>query len=775
MYRIPKFFLAFLFFVVYAQSQQHVGQWKSFTDMKSVRSAVLVGNSVWAATGGGVFVYDTTSGLFTRFTNIDGLNTNDVLSINFDGTHYIWAGEAGGWVNVYDINTHQWQTIADIANRTESTRKGIQSFNFKGDTVFIVTEFGVSVFRRSRWEFADTYQNLGFTSPQVSCMALQQSRIWIGTDKGLTVSNLGSGVWNQYTAFPGIASNGVTALAVFNDTLVIGTATGAVYFAFNDISPKAISLLSNRSIRELRVGNGMLYVLSASDSNSTVETLTSILNIPQTVISNSDVQGVSIIPASSLWIATASKGLAHLTGSIWNYSYPNGPNSNFFSSLAVDADGVLWCASGETAHAGFYRYNPSLPDDKQWINFTSQYNAIMWKYNRSNNNYEPFDDFYKISLGANGSVWASSWGDGVVEIVGDSIVRKYNYYSTPSLPGATSKDYDYVVSGGVAIDNEGKTWIVNRNEANGRSLLRLDNDTAGTPFDNQFKSWGWFHGVVIDRNDTKWMGSTVPWHMDKSDGLYFFNEQNIISGAESYGGWGKLSTDDGLLSNIVLSLAIDLDGEIWVGLGLGVIIIPDPLNPSFRPPPSYPLREQVIQSIAVDAVNNKWIGTKEGILVVNADGTQLLQSYTVASTNKSLLSNDVQSIAIDQKRGIAYFATEQGLSSLVIASVQTSRAYSTIECGPNPFILPSNQPLTIRNLVPNSTIKIVTVNGSVVTELVGKTFWDGQNQNGVFGGKAFWDGRDKNGALVASGIYFIFASAENGSQTIVGKVAIIRK
>jgi ligand-binding sensor domain-containing protein len=156
MYRVSKFFLAFLFLIVYAQSQQHVGQWKSFTDMKSVRSAVLVGNNIWAATGGGVFVYDTASSLFAKFTNIDGLDTNDVLAIAFDGAHNIWVGGAGGWVNVYNINTHQWQTIADIANRTESTHKGIKSFSFKGDTVFIVTEFGVSVFSRSRWEFRDT-------------------------------------------------------------------------------------------------------------------------------------------------------------------------------------------------------------------------------------------------------------------------------------------------------------------------------------------------------------------------------------------------------------------------------------------------------------------------------------------------------------------------------------------------------------------------------------------------------------------------------------------
>jgi ligand-binding sensor domain-containing protein len=755
MHRIPKLFLFFSLLTSHTLSQQHVGQWKSFTDMKSVRSAVLVANNIWAATGGGVFVFDTARGSFNRFTNIDGLDTNDVLAIAFDGTQNIWVGGAGGWVNVYDIQAHRWRTIADIANRTESTHKGILSFSFKGDTVFIVTEFGVSVFRNSRWEFGDTYQNVGLISPQVSCMALQQNRIWIGTDKGLTTSFFGSSTWKIYNSFPGTTSSSVTALAVFNDTLIIGTAHGAAFFALNDINPQTIPFLNNRSIQELRVVNGRLYVLSALGSNFRIETLASPLALPQTVSSNSEAQGVCIVPAPSPWIGTASKGLAHLIGSTWNYSYPNGPNSNFFSSIAVDADGVLWCASGETAHAGFYRYNSSLSDDQQWKNFTSDHFPIMRK------NGALFDDYYNISLGAAGTIWVSSWGDGIVKVVGDSISRKYNYYSSPSLPGAISDHPEFVVSSGVAIDNEGKVWIVNRNEANGRSLLRLDSDTTGTFFDDQFNSsWGYFHNIVIDQNNTKWMGSTVPWHMDPGNGLFFFNEQKTVSGTASTGGWGNISN---MSDNKVLSLTIDLDGTIWVGLGLGIVIIPDPLNPTYRNT-SFPLREQVVQSIAVDAVNNKWIGTKEGVFVVNADGTQLLQSYTVASTNKRLLSNDVRTINIDQKRGIIYFGTEQGLSSLSIEAVQTNRSYSELQVGPNPFILPSDQPLIIRNLVVNSTIKILTVSGSVVTQ------FEAQG-----GGRAFWDGRDKKGTFVSSGIYFIAAYSENGSQTVTGKVAVIRK
>ncbi len=760
MHRIPKVVFIFLIMVVDVQSQQQrIGEWKSFTDMKSVRKAILIGKSIWAATGGGVFAFDTSSGQFTKFTNVDGLDTNDVRTIAYDSSNNIWIGGAGGWVNIYDMNTQHWQIIKDIAAKKEYTNRGIQSFIFKGDTVFIVTEFGISVFRISRWEFGDTYSNFGsLLSPQVSCFAIQQNRMWVGTAAGLATALLSApNSWINYTSSTGLPSNLITSLTVFNDTLMIGTSNGVAYFASDDTVPRAVASLIGRYIRQLQVDRGRVLVLSMSGLNFTVESLASVHDPPTIIASNSNVQGVCIIPASSLWFATASKGLAHMSASGWEYLYPDGPNSNFFNSVVVDANGVLWGAPGEIMPAGFYRYNPALPDNVQWKSFIGERNLFM------NRGGQPFDKYHKVSLGTNGSVWASSWGDGMVEIVADTIRRKLDYYSTPGLPGAVADDPDYVVSGGVAVDNEGKTWIVNRNEVTGRSLLRLDSDSTATFYLNKKNSnYGRFHDVAIDRYGTKWMTNTVPWHIinDPSTGLYYFNENGLIPGTQSNSGWGNIS---GMSSDLVLSCTVDLEGQVWAGLGLGVVIIPDPLYPNLRST-SFPLREQTVQSIAVDAVNNKWIGTKEGVFVVNTDGTELLRTYTVASTNKRLLANDVRTIAIDQKLGIVYFGTEQGLSSLSIEAIQTNRSYSKLEVGPNPFVLPSDQPLIIRNLIANSTIKILTVSGTVVTQ------FEAQG-----GGRGFWDGRDKNGMFVPSGIYFIVAFAENGSQVTTGKVAIIRR
>jgi flagellar hook assembly protein FlgD len=72
--------------------------------------------------------------------------------------------------------------------------------------------------------------------------------------------------------------------------------------------------------------------------------------------------------------------------------------------------------------------------------------------------------------------------------------------------------------------------------------------------------------------------------------------------------------------------------------------------------------------------------------------------------------------------------------------------------------------LTINNLVSNSTIKILTVNGMLMTEFAAQG-----------AGRAFWDGRDSQGAYVPSGVYYIVAFTENGNQVANGKVAVVRK
>jgi len=741
-------------------SQLRIGTWDSFTDQKQVRAVAIEGSRVWAATSGGVFVLDTVTSAIRQFTNTDGLTSNDLLAIHVSSDRKVWVGASDGSLNVLDPESEVWYSINDIR---ESTRrnKAIRGFAESGDTLLIAGEFGVSVYLLTREEFADTYFSFGFSgTPLVTSVAIAGDRVWVGSSLGVAFGSRSSrdltspSGWTIRTAFPAMSAS-ITALAPTSSGIVAGSTNGACIF--DGVSATSIPEIAGRNVTAVMHSANNVWVLSNSGGNGRIDRFADPVGSGLLAIELTGVQGNALRVASSgdvFWIGTATAGIATQTGSVWSFAAPNGPNSNQFIGLAVADDGAVWCGSGLNGSGkGFYRYQPDLPAGERWKNFTLARDPAL----RTN-------DYYKVSVGLNGSVWISSWGNGVVQIIGDSVARRIDANSTPSLAGAVANNPQYVVAGSVVPDAQGDTWFVVRTAINGNHLSRMVNETTFVYYQNQYNTAeGLFQSMVIDRNGTKWLGNSEP--SDKKDrGLYFFNEERTVSRTRSTGGWGYLGVSDGLSSNSIICFAVDNDGDVWVGMDLGVTIITNPLSPRTSRYPSQPLREQSIQAIAVDAVNNKWVGTKEGVFVVSPDGTQLIAQYTVASTFGKLLDNDVRSIAIDQRRGIVYLGTEKGLSALRIAAVQTKATFSTLEFGPNPYLVPSSELLVIRGLVENASIKIMTPSGSLVKEFRAQG-----------GGRAFWDGTDERGNTVASGVYFVIASADNGASAVTGTVAVVRR
>ena len=744
----------------------HAQTWKNYTCMKSVQALTVSNSTIWAATGGGVFSYTPSSGTIMQYNNSEGVPSNTLTAIVVDTAQRIWVGGSDGSIGVYAQNGGSWTTISDIKNIDPTIRpqKSIQDFFVSGDTMFVATQFGVSVFRISEWGFRDTYANFGFSSsPTVTRVAVQGGRIWVGTTSGIASASLtfpyltASDQWTTYSLSHLFSSPSVTALAVYDNTVIVGTSSGAAAFIYNVFQP--IRNLNGKNIVKFRVSEDKrsLYVLCAVSSGFEIDSLASLQSSVQTIASNSSLPVNDFVVSPGVYVGTSASGISKKNGVVWDTIVPNGPNSNTMTSLAVDPSGVLWVGTlPNGGGTGFYRFDLSRSETDRWKIFTSSMYPIMrlMHYNSI------FDDYYRISIGANGTVWVSSWGDGVVEVVSDTIKRKYNYYSKPSLPGAKADNPTYVVTGGVAVDNEGNTWIANRDEYSSQSIVKLTGDSTALYFPNALNpSAAWFHDLVIDQYDTKWMANSVPSDI-KEKNLYYLNEKDSLPG--TFHGWGVLTNSDGLPGNAVLSLAMDLDGSLWVGTSLGAAIISDPSNPSGSISTAYALTGQMVQSIAVDAMNRKWVGTKEGAFLVSADGTELLQQYSVENTGGMLANDDVRSIALDPSRGIAYFGTENGLSSLTIGVVQTQTSYTKLKIFPNPYLIPNGNLLTIHNLTPNSTIKILTVSGILVTQ------FDAQG-----GGQAVWDGKNFRGAYVPSGIYIIVAFTQD-NKAVAGKVAVIR-
>jgi ligand-binding sensor domain-containing protein len=741
-----------ILFTVCSTALADIGQWKNYTDMKGVVGIARSGNALWAATHGGLFRYSLDDGSFTTLTNSEGLASNDLTAVLADNEGKIWTGASNGAIDIYDPNNQTWQHVIDIL-LSDKTVKGIASFALLGDSVYVASDFGVSLFIRSRNEFRETYSKFGSfpSSIRVNSLLVASGRLWVATSSGiasadLTNPNLSAPTaWTTVTTAQGIPSNTVNALALFGGTIYAGTDAGLA--RLGQPSWESVNSLGARQITVLSQIGGHLYAAALKDLYSIgMDGVAALVgtSLPANINALADDGSGAVV------VGVEEYGLAFLSGSTWSFQYPNGPTSNLFISLKVDSTGVLWGASGFNGQGtGFYSFDNSASYGKQWTN-----------YNVTTNPELKFNDYYKVSLGVNNSKWISSWGNGVARVDAKGAVTVFDT-STAGFVGILGHP-DFVVIGDVVPDLRGNTWMTVRSASNGNVIAVFRPDSTWFFLQNGLNSGvTLLTSMAIDLFDTKWIVSE-----DASlPGLLYFNDRGTLTNPND-DVWSVLTVDNGLASSTITRVLVDRDGSVWVGTDLGLDIIVNPGNPKADQAIRrvYIAFDQYINDIAIDPVGNKWVGTKEGVFVLSSDATSLIAQYTVENTGGTLIDNDVRAVAFDDKRGIAYFGTEKGLSSLTTTALAPVESFGELLVSPNPFSLPSTRDLQIDGLVRDSDIKVVTIDGRLVREL-----------SSPGGRVAFWDGRDETGKFVPSGIYIIVASSPDGEQVAKGKVAVLRK
>jgi flagellar hook assembly protein FlgD len=101
---------------------------------------------------------------------------------------------------------------------------------------------------------------------------------------------------------------------------------------------------------------------------------------------------------------------------------------------------------------------------------------------------------------------------------------------------------------------------------------------------------------------------------------------------------------------------------------------------------------------------------------------------------------------------------------LYTEAVEPQETLSTLTVYPNPFRIPASTRLVVDGLTRQALVRIVSLSGTLVRELPSS------------GGRLVeWDGKDKNGNHVSSGIYFAVAISEDGRQSAIAKIAVIRR
>ena len=167
--------------------------------------------------------------------------------------------------------------------------------------------------------------------------------------------------------------------------------------------------------------------------------------------------------------------------------------------------------------------------------------------------------------------------------------------------------------------------------------------------------------------------------------------------------------------------------------------------------------------IRVDAQNNVWITTSHsGVRIIKNDISFWPTEEGFTVNNSEILSNVVRDIAFNENEGIAYLATDSGLSVLGIPFEKNKNNFN-VGITPNPFIVGQDEHILIDNIFSGSTIKVMTLSGMVVKKINLP-----YNENRIN-----WNGKSDKGEFLDSGVYLIVVeNKEHGNG--VTKLAIIR-
>lgn len=352
--------------------------------------------------------------------------------------------------------------------------------------------------------------------------------------------------------------------------------------------------------------------------------------------------------------------------------------------------------------------------------------------------------------------------------------NKDNSLLRPTVYQGRELGNDYVPVQGLVFDRKNNLWILNSGTKT-TSLLELSPDGTMTDHSkpelmNKGLSLQVMRRPILDSRGLIWFVNS---HYE-APGLFCYNPET-----DKLSVFHNFKNQDGSSIMVIQMRCVleDAYQNLWIGTNVG----PLRLTTEQMQNPSEAIFEQIkvprndgtnladyllagvdISCMAIDGGGRKWFGTNgNGAYLISADNMKQMKHFL--SSNSKLLSNNIESIAIDDKTGEVFFGTDKGLCSYMGDATKPSDnpGGDDTYAYPNPVRPDYKGLITVVGLAYNSDVKVVTTNGILVAK--------GTSNGGTF----TWDGNDLNGKRVASGIYMVQTADQEGNNGTVCKIAIV--
>ena len=760
---MKRSFLYVLFLVLFQFSfAQNKLSWQSYFSFNEIKDISEAPTTVFAASENALFSKNTATNTIKTTTTVDGLSGQTISALyHSEGFKKTIIGYENGLMIVINEKDGSILKVVDIINKQlPANLKKINHFMEHNSLVYVSCDFGIVQFNLTTSQFGDTYF-IGDNGAEINIRqtAYFDGFIYAATSNGIRKANSTNANlidFNQWT----LVNSGDWSSIETLDTTLIAINSGGYIHRYN--SNTFIGFLQlPQPATDMRAVNQKLFVTTSNTVFVYSNQMVLNRQIANTqVLDNTLSFTCATAIGDLLYIGTKEKGLFSSTlsnVSTFENNTPPGPEKNNIFSLDV-APNVLWTVYGDYTSS----YNP-YPLDNYGI---SKYDTSGW-LNLSYNDVLGAKSMTRIIVNPNNDkqVYASSFFSGLLKIEQDVPTFLYNEKNS-GLESITTEGPNYidVRINGTAFDKSGNLWITNSRIKNGLKVLKTNGQwqsySMATILDNaELASYA---NVVIDKNNTKWIATN-------REGVIGFNEstntfKKITFGADV----GNLPTAD------VRSVAVDTKNQLWIGTIKGlrvlsnvgsfqtesqlkanpVIIMDDNLAQEL-------LYEQFINVIAVDGANNKWIGTGDsGVFMVSPNGQETKYHFTI--NNSPLPSNVINDIKINSATGEVFIATDKGMVSFKGIATEANEDLNNAYVYPNPVRPNYSGTVKVAGLIDKANIKITDIEGNLVYETTST------------GGTIEWDTTAFGRYKVASGVYMIFISAQDGGETKVKKVMIIR-
>ena len=546
--------------------------WTLFSSGNQVNMLITKGDEIWAATAGGVEMWNQKTGTGRLYTIEDGLPENYIWGITQDNSGVIWAitnfnacfFNGTGWTTSLTekntisalINDHpgnDWVLCATLLVRLYSGYP--QLFSPAADTLpsnidlsTIIEDQkgnlwadligqGPAVYNGQSWQTFTTADGLA-SNRTMAIFTDNQNNLWCTTDKG--VSRFDGTHWQNFSsAETGFESYGMTISQDRKNNLWFGRndSTDHLFYRYDGKTWEKFSPDGLVNPQHISVDpDGVLWCTNANGISrydgktwQTYSTADGFTGISTAVLADQN---------GNLWFGTDA-AIKHYDGKAWQtLSTTAGPNDTQINAIFMDKDGNLWFGTND----GITYYN-----GKAWKTFTQSdgLNGI---------NSPIFQD-------SRGNLWWAT-PTGINRYDGKS-VRKFD------AKDGIDMDYFFRVSA-IVQDNKGNLWFGTLYSKPMATFLpgetydpNINKQPEGGIYRYDGKTWQKF--TTKDGLPSTNVQAIIK---DNQGNLWFTDYHNVtrFDGAN----WKTITKTDGITGTDIQSIFKDKSGNIWITTDSGL-------------------------------------------------------------------------------------------------------------------------------------------------------------------------------------------------------------